>query len=239
MASVSPHTALVTGAAKRLGRAIALELARVGHDVIVHYNTSAIAARQTMEDIVALGRRAWLVQGDLADPVAARQIIDSVQRQAGHLDVLINNASVFEPMALAEFDAQAWQRIMQINLAAPLQLCAAARSLMTTGCVINLSDTTVRQPPERFLAYGPSKAGIEYATRALARALAPDIRVNAVAPGLAAFPDDYPVDVRETLVQKVPARRAGAPQDIASAVRFLVEMPYITGQVLRVDGGWT
>jgi len=129
---------------------------------------------------------------------------------------------------------------MQINLAAPIQLCGEVAAVMRRqggGCIVNLCDISVLRPWKGHLAYGPGKAGLDYVTRALARALAPDIRVNGVAPGIAAFPEDYAQELRDKLTARVPLERAGTPEDVARAVRFLVQSDYITGQILNVDGG--
>jgi pteridine reductase len=231
--------ALITGAARRVGRAVAVHLARAGHDIIIHYNRSEAPAREAAGEIEALGRRAHLVQGDLALPSEPQRIVAAALQAAGRLDALVNNASVFEPMALEEFDVESWHKTMHINLAAPILLIrhAAAALAAAGGCVVNFCDICTNRPWKNYLAYGPSKAGLDYVTKALARALAPDVRVNGVAPGIALFPESYSAELRGRLVDKVPLKRPGTPEDMARAVCFLVESRYITGQIINVDGG--
>lgn len=241
MSSTAPRpVALITGAARRVGRAIALELARGGHDVVIHYRASAQEARQAAGEIRGLGAAAWVVQADLQDPAAPRAIIDQTMAEAGRLDVLVNNASIFEKMALVDFDHRRWHDTLQINLAAPIQLCqhAAPHLAQRRGCIVNLCDINSQlRTSKDYLAYGPSKAGLDYCTRALARMLAPEVRVNGVAPGIAEFPEYYSPELRERLIRQVPLQQAGTPEDMARTVRFLVESRYITGQIINVDGG--
>ena len=176
------------------------------------------------------------------DPQTPARIVAGAFEQAGRIDVLINNASVFGKMPLEEFDVKKWHDTMQINLAAPIQLCQQVAPAMRArggGCIVNFCDARSDRPSKHYLAYGPSKAGLDYATRALARALAPEIRVNGVAPGIAVFPEDYSRELRDKLISEVPLRREGTPEAMAGAVRFLVEADYITGQIINVDGGWS
>ncbi len=232
--------ALITGAAKRVGRAIALELATAGHDIALHYHDSHADAEQTAKEIRSNGGRAELICADLYDPAAPENIVNLALERFSRIDVLVNNASVFQEMRLEDFEAQKFHDTLTINLCAPLKLCQLVAPFMKKsggGCIVNLSDINAARPWPHHLAYGCSKAGIDYITRALARSLAPAIRVNAVAPGIAVFPDSYPIDLRQQLVDSVPLKREGTPQDIAGAVRFLVESPYITGQILNIDGG--
>ena len=238
MTAPERRVALVTGAARRLGRAVCLELADAGVDIVVHCNRSDEDARRTADDIARRGVAAHVVRGDLADATVPGKIIDDALRAAGRLDVLVNNASTFEPMPLAAFDNDAWHRVLQINLAAPIALIRAALPTLRAqgGCVVNLSDIASDAAWSNYLAYGPSKAGLDYITRALAKSLAPDVRVNGVAPGVVLAPDDDSADAIQRL-ERIPLGREGVPQDVARTVRFLVESPYITGQTIRVDGG--
>ena len=234
--------ALITGAGRRVGRAVAVELARAGYDIVIHYNHSAADAERTAAMVGEHGRRAWRVCGGLQNPQTPARIIAEAFEQAGRIDVLINNASVFGRMPLEEFDVKKWHDTMQINLAAPIQLCQQVAPAMRArggGCIVNFCDARIDRPSKHYLAYGPSKAGLDYATRALARALAPEIRVNGVAPGIAVFPEDYSAELRAKLVGEVPLGREGTPEAMAGAVRFLVEADYITGQIINVDGGWS
>jgi len=239
--------ALITGGAKRVGRAIALELARGGCDVGIHYRHSRAEADEVVAQITQLGRRAVAVEGDLSDPVSWPRIVQSTVSGLGRLDILINNASMFLPDSAASedsldaFDPKLWDEMLRINLTAPVALCHHARPYLAangTGKVVNLCDIAAERPWPGHLAYCASKAGLVAATKALARTLAPDIQVNGVAPGIAVFPDSYSEDVRRRLVSRVPLARPGTPQEVAVLVRFLVESAdYITGQIIPIDGG--
>ena len=235
--------ALVTGGARRVGRAIALELAGAGCDIALHFRRSQDDARAVVGDVAALGRRAEMIQADLADPDAPRMVVESTVQAFGRLDVLVNNASVFDRMRIDEFDLQAWERTMRVNLAAPAALAACARPWLEAsgaGKIVNLCDVSADRPWPSRLAYCASKAGLVSLTRALAKALAPRVQVNGVSPGIAAFPDDCEAAARQRLIDNIPLQRAGNPQDIARTVRFLVwEGDYITGQIINVDGGWS
>ncbi len=235
--------ALVTGAARRVGRAIALELAGAGCDVAVHFQDSAAEAADLARRIETLGRRACLVRGDLADrDVPARLVAETVDH-LGRLDVLVNNAAIFLPMPLEDFSPEAWDQMLQINLTAPAALCHHAQPHLPksgAGRIVNICDIGAERPWAGYLAYCTSKAGLVCLTKALARELAPDVLVNGVSPGIAEFPEYYDQQTRDRLTAQVPMRRAGTPQDIAAAVRFLVtQSQYITGQILNVDGGWS
>jgi pteridine reductase len=233
--------ALVTGAARRVGRAVALELAAGGYDVAVHYRHSAEAAAEVVRQVQARGRRASLIQADLAQEASWERIVAACLEALGRLDALVNNAAVFEAMRLAEFDATAWERTLRINLTAVAGLCHHAAEPLRAGgrgCVVNLCDIAADRPFPEYLAYSCSKAGLVALTRALAVELAPAVRVNGVSPGIAVFPDDYDPPTRAHLTAEVPLQRAGTPEDVARAVRYLVcDAPYVTGQILRVDGG--
>ena len=233
--------ALVTGAARRVGRSIALELAAAGCDIALHYHRSRDDADSTARRIADLGRRCERIQADLAAPDAPARVIEAAVTAMGRLDVLVNNAAVFERMSLEEFDLDAWDRTMRVNLSAPAALAAHARAHLAArgrGKIVNVCDIAADRPWPSYLAYSASKAGLVALTRALARALAPQVQVNAVSPGIAEFPEDYDPDTRRRLVEQVPLRRAGSPEDVARTVRFLVQDgDYITGQVIHVDGG--
>jgi len=233
--------ALVTGAAKRIGRTIALELARAGCDVAVHYRSSAKEAREVAEAIGKMGRRVALVSGDLTDPKAPEQIVAQTMDGLGRVDVLVNNASVFEKMPIERLNADTCERMLLINTIGPSLLARASAPIMRkagAGRIINLVDILADRPAKRYGPYSASKAALATLTRSLALELAPEITVNAVAPGIALFPDDYGEDLRARLISRVPMQRAGTPEEIAALVRFLVaEGDYITGQIIAVDGG--
>ena len=231
---------LVTGAARRVGRAIALRLARAGCEMAVHYRRSEDDARQTADACRSHGRTAELFCADLADPGAASALVPAVLKRFGRLDVLVNNASVFEPMDIEAFRLDDWERTLRANLTAPMLLAHAAREALTQagGRVVNLCDIATQRPWPDHVAYIVSKGGLETLTRVLARALAPRVNVVGIAPGVAAWPDDYDQATRQRLTAKIPLQRAGTEDDIASLVHYLLrEGDYISGAIIPVDGG--
>ncbi len=240
----SPRVALVTGASRRVGRAIALALARCGHDVAVHYRQSHEEAVETGREIESLGRRAVLIHGDLLESSSWGRIVAETVEALDGLDVLINNASAFltaEPDTIEAFDEALWERMLRINLIAPAGLAHHAAPHLRKGrdgLIVNLCDAATDRPWKRHLAYQSSKAGLACLTRTLARTLAPEVRVNGVAPGLAVFPESYTAMQRDRLTRQVPLGRAGSPEDVASMVCHLAtSCRYVTGEIIRVDGG--
>lgn len=236
--------ALVTGGARRVGRAIVLELACAGCDVVVHFDRSRDEADTAAGEVRAMGRRAVSVAAALEDAAAWKSIVDCAVGAFGRLDVLVNNASTFVTDAsdtLEAFDPDRWERMLRVNLLAPMGLCHhAAPHLAANGAgrIVNLLDIAAERPWSTHLAYVSSKAALAAMTRALAKALAPGVCVNGIAPGIAVFPESYDEELRRALVERVPLKRAGTPEDIARTVRFLVESgDYITGQIVNVDGG--
>ncbi|MDP6636464.1 MAG: SDR family oxidoreductase [Phycisphaerae bacterium] len=236
-------TALVTGAAKRVGRCIALALAQAGADVIVHYNRSEEDAHATAATIRSLGRRAELICADLASPDqieamfarAAEMFSDSPQP----LNVLVNNASVYHQTPLAALTADQWDREMAVNARAPALCIARAIDLLSPGAVIvNITDVSAEDPRAALPAYCASKAALLALTKSAAKALAPNVRVNAIAPGAIMWEDDISDAQKQRVLAQVPMKRTGRPEDIAAAVIFLCRNEYITAQTLRVDGGW-
>lgn len=231
--------ALVTGAARRVGRAIALELARAGCDIAVHHRSNEDDALRTAEDIRALGRRAALLKVDLEDPAAAAKLPERCAAELGRLDILVNNAASFDEMSLQAFDLARWNRTLAVNLTAPAILAHHAAPLMhANAAIINICDILAERPASNYLAYCAAKAGLVCLTIALARSLAPKIRVNGVSPGIAEWPEHFTDDLKKSLVARVPAQRPGTPDEVAAAVRFLaIDAVYVTGHVLAVDGG--
>lgn len=235
------RVALVTGAAKRLGRAIALELAASGCDVAVHYCTSAPEADEVVNLVTRAGRRAIAVSADLSERDSPRTMVERVCAELGGLDVLVNNASVFEADPPGGFDFDHWQAMLTVNALAPAALIEAAAGPLTksgNGKVINLADISAERPWRTHVAYCASKAALVSLTKAYARRLAPRVQVNGVSPGIAIFPEEYSPGLRGKLIDRVPLKRAGEPRDVAALVRFLVDTTdYITGQIINVDGG--
>lgn len=232
--------ALVTGSAHRLGRAIALALAQQGCHLVVHYHTGLEAAAETVGAIQAMGRRAVSVQADLSIFSGVHTLFRAVDETFGGLDVLINSAAVLLPKDLLEVNEEDWRQTMGLNLKASffcLQQAARRMRLRGGGAIVNISDLAGLRPWRRLPLHSISKAGVEMLTQVAALSLAPDIRVNAVAPG----PVLKPVGMSDARWQKIasdlPLRRPGTPQDITQAVLFLLENDYITGETLVVDGG--
>ena len=236
-------TALVTGSAKRVGRCIALSLARAGADVIVHYNRSEADARATAAAIEDIGRRAELVRADLACPDQIEAMFARVAEKFGDsaqpISVLVNNASVYHQTPIATLTADEWDRELAVNARGAALCIRHAIALMhPAAAIVNITDISAEDPRAALPAYCASKAALLAVTRSAAKALAPNIRVNAVAPGAILWEEDMPEDRKQRVLAQVPLRRTGRPEDIAAAVIFLCQNEYITAQTLRVDGGW-
>lgn len=232
---ITDRVALVTGAGRRLGRELAIGLARAGADVIVHYHTSAAEAQRTVADIETLGRRAIALQGDVAVPDDVLRLIATAERELRRLDILVNSASLFERRPVLEITADEWDRVLAVNLRAPFLLSQAAAPLLRKrgGAIVNLLDLSALQPWPSFAHHAVSKAGLLHLTRVLARALAPDIRVNAISPGTVLPPES---DVGDDGDRRV-VTNAGEPADVVSALLYLVHSDFVTGENLVVDGG--
>ncbi|MBU0716972.1 MAG: SDR family oxidoreductase [Planctomycetes bacterium] len=241
---VAGPVALVTGGARRVGRAIVLELARAGCDVAIHYRTSRTEAEEVAGEVSRTGRRALAIEADLSTPASWPQVIRQTVEGLGGLGILINNASLIAtgaPDTIEGFSLASWERLLRLNLTAPMALAHHARPYLEKqegGKIVNLCDISADRPWPTHLAYCVSKAALAALTVGLAKALAPRVRVNGIAPGIAVFSDDYPQERRAALISRIPLGRTGTPEDIARAVRFLVESgDYITGEIIRVDGG--
>jgi len=233
------RTALITGAARRVGRHIALALSREGMAVAVHFRSSETEAIQTAEEIRAAGGKASLHRGDLADPATPARLVREVESQHGELGLLVNCASIFEEAGFP-FDDDHWQRHFDINLTAPMRLIREAAPLLRAngGAVINVADACWDRPTwTRHTAYCVSKAALVALTQNLARTLAPSIRVNAVAPGAIIPPPGATEEERSKAIENVPLKHWGDPDDVARAVVMLARNEFITGQVLALDGG--
>ena len=228
--------ALVTGAAQRIGRAIALELAAHGWRVAVHYRRSAERAAQTLAAVRAAGGCAEAFAADLADEAACAALVPAVVQRCGRIDAVINNASLFEADTVADFGFASMERHWRANTAAPAVL---ARALHRAGgrVVVNLLDQKLWNPNPDNFSYTLSKAALEAATTTLALALAPEVRVCGVAPGITLVSGDMSAAEFEAAHRMTPLARGATPEDIARAVRFLLESPAITGTTLLVDGG--
>jgi pteridine reductase len=234
------RVALVTGAGRRLGRAIAAALARQGVRLALHHHASAGGAAGLRDEVRAAGGDAECFGADLRDAEAARALPGRVFERFGRLDVLVNSAAVMYRLRLEETSPQQWDDILNLNLRAVFFCTQGAAPALRDahGSVINLADVGGLEPWPGFAAHSVSKAGVVMLTRVLALSLAPEVRVNAIAPGAVLVPDTYDQAARDALVQSTPLRRLGSPGDVTAAVLYLLEHgDYITGTVLTVDGG--
>jgi pteridine reductase len=234
--------ALITGAGRRVGAAIARTLHGQGAGVAIHYRGSASEAENLARDLE--GKRpgsALAVQADLLETGRLPGLLARVIEHAGRLDILVNNASSFYPTPLADATEEQWEDLLGTNLKAPLFLARAALPHLRSsrGVIINIVDIHALRPLRHHAIYGAAKAGLGFLTRALARDLAPDIRVNGVAPGAILWPDGGVTDqTRDSVLKQIPMRRLGEPDDIAKCVLYLVrDANYVTGQIIAVDGG--
>ena len=228
--------ALVTGAAHRLGKVFALTLARHGFDILLHYHQSLDAALQTQAEILTVGRRVILAPADLTDPVQISSLLSKVES----LSVLVNSAA-FMPIGNTEnLSIENWDASLDLNLRAPFLLAqACARKMTEGGLIVNITDVGAKKAWSRYPSYSVSKAALESLTKILARALAPKIRVNAIAPGFVLQSDIVTAEEWERLIKRVPLKRPARREEIASALEFLLNNEYITGQTIVVDGGYS
>ena len=237
--SLAGKVALVTGAAKRIGRSVALRLASEGADVAVNYRSSKGEAEEVVAEIAALGRRAAAFRADVAKREDVTAMFAAVEKEFGRLDILVNNAGMFFPAKFEELTDEQWDRILDANLKSQF-LCSQAATPMLRrgghGRIINFASLGGLLAWPAYTHYCVSKAGVIMLTRCLARALAPEITVNAIAPGTISFPGDAP-KLAEDFIRRAPLRRTGTPQDIDDAVVFLAQSAFVTGQVIVVDGG--
>jgi len=233
----STPVVLITGAVKRLGRIAAETFAARGWDVVIHHRGPIGRAADAGDAVRGNGRRCWTVEGDLDDPAAAAGLVARALNRAGRLDALVNNASVFEPGRLTETGDAQLDRILGVNLRAPLVLTRDFAALVEYGLVINLLDSRIEGPDWTHFAYTLSKQALAAATRMAALELAPGIRVNAVAPGPVLPPGDDDEDRRARWVAETPLGRSGGAGDVAAALGWLIDADFITGQVVYVDGG--
>lgn len=238
---INNKVALVTGSAKRVGKALALGLAKRGCHIIIHYGRSAEAARQTVGKIEACGVRAWSVSADLNDEAAVDALVPGVIERAGQLDILINSASIFPPESFLSTSSASWEQNMRVNLKAPFLLSQAfARALPEgrPGKIINLLDAVAMRPKNHHFSYTISKYALEGLTKATAHALAArNIQVNGIALG-AILPsvNDDPSNF-EKMARSIPARRTGSTEDVVKAMLYFLEADFTTGEIIRVDGG--
>jgi len=233
------RVALVTGAAKRIGRSIALRLAADGADVAINYMTSQTEAEELAREIEAMGRRALAVEGDVAQRKDVENIFATIEVEFRRLDILVNNAGMFFAAKFEELTEEQWDRILDTNLKSQFLCAQSAAPVMKRqgrGHIINISSLGGLLAWPAYTHYCVSKAGVIMLTRCLARALGPEILVNSVAPGTIQFPGEAP---DEDYIQRVPLHRVGTGDDIAGAVAYFATSDFVTGQILAVDGGRT
>ncbi len=240
--SLEGKWALVTGAGRRVGASIARTLHAAGAGVTIHYRHSAAPANSLAKELNdARPGSAFAAQADLLDIGSFGPLVDAVLARGGRLDILVNNASSFYPTPFGSVTESQWEDLLGTNLRAPLFLSQAAVPHLKAarGTIINLIDIHAVRPLRDHAVYGAAKAGLAMLTRALARELAPAIRVNGIAPGAVLWPDDGLADsTREAIIRQIPLKRPGKPEDIAGCVLYLVrDADYVTGQIITVDGG--
>jgi pteridine reductase len=242
------RVALVTGAAHRVGRALALALASRGMRLAIHYRASESEARDTARDAeeASGGAEAWTVRADLSERAAPERLVNDVASHFGSLDVLVNSAAIMVRMPLDEATPEQWDATFSLNLRAPFFCAQAAAKVMrrgvaggggTRGAIVNIADLAGLESWPGYIPHGVSKAGVIHMTSSLARALAPDIRVNAIAPGAVLLPESWGPEDAAHLERTTPLRRIGSPGDVAQALLYLLDADYVTGETLVVDGG--
>ena len=234
------RVALVTGAGRRLGQAMARALARRGMTVAIHHHASGAGAGALRDEILASGGRAACFAADLTQASAAIELPGRVAAELGGLDVLVNSAAIMQRLSFEETTPEQYDAALDLNLRAVFFVTQGAAKLLRAarGKVVNLADLGGLEPRPAFAAHSVSKAGVVMLTKVLARALAPEVTVNAIAPGAVLVPDDYDDEERDRLARTTPLRRLGAPEDAIAALLYLLEGgDYVTGEILTVDGG--
>jgi pteridine reductase len=240
--SLDGKVALVTGGARRVGAAIARRLHAAGASVLVHYRDSDAEASTLLAELNAVRpKSAAKVKAELLAPIAPRALVSAAADSFGRLDILVNNASSFFPVAMGAVEPSHWEELMGSNLRAPLFICqeAAPQLARVDGCIVNIVDIHAERPLKGYPVYSIAKGGLAALTRSLALELAPRVRVNGVSPGAIAWPEDgqFEPAERSRILATTPLARIGAPEDVAQAVHFLACASYVTGQIIAVDGG--
>ena len=239
MPTLEGRVALVTGAGRRVGRAIAVALGAQKMRVVVHYTDSVDGARDTAQAIEEAGGIAALLRADLSDVTACQQLIDAVVLEHGELYTLVNSAAVMLRTPIGEVSQADWDSMYAINVRAPFFLTqrAAPALKIARGSIVNIADMAAFETWTGYIPHGMTKASVVQMTRALAHALAPEVRVNAVAPGIVLLPEGVDAQSADHLRRTTPLGRFGTPDDVAGAVVYLLGAEYVTGEVIRVDGG--
>ena len=236
----TPPLALVTGAARRLGKAFALKLAHMGYSIALHYRGSVTEAEKTAEEIRAIGVDCLPIRADLTVPDKIEFLFSLVDEFHAPLQVVVNSAAAMPVGDPRSLEIRDWDAALDLNLRAPFLISQeAAKRMSRGGVIVNISDVGAQKAWSRYPSYTVSKSGLESLTKILARAFAPDIRVNAIAPGLVLSSDVVTPERWERLVKKLPLERAATPEEITSTLEFLIKNEYITGQTIVVDGGYS
>ena len=235
----SGRIALVTGGAHRVGRALSTALADAGMRVAIHYNSAADEANDLVRELSDRGHECRAYGFDLTHAEAPQSLIDAVTHDFGGLDVLVNSAAVMQRTPLGSVTTAEWDSMFALNLRAPFFIAQAASPALRAahGCIVNLADLAAFETWPAYIPHGISKAGIVQMTRAMAHALAPDVRVNAIAPGAVLLPNDWDEQAKEHFASTTPLRRLGSPEDVVQALLYLIRADYVTGDTLLVDGG--
>jgi pteridine reductase len=233
---------LITGGAKRIGARIARTLHAEEMNLIIHFNTSSDDANKLCSELNSIRNNSAIAIGsNLTNQTEVESLITKVIETTGQLDVLINNASTFYPTPIEDITLDDWDNLMGTNLKAPLFLCkhAAPHIKESKGCIINMVDIHASKPLKNHSIYGSAKSGLVMLTRSLAKDLAPEVRVNGIAPGMILWPENEPSEeIKQKVIDQIPLKRSGEPNDIAQTVLFLIaHADYITGQIIAVDGG--
>ena len=237
---IDGKVALVTGAAKRVGRSIALALAERGAELVVHYHGSEREAHEVLARAKQWGRKPVAACADLSRSADIDALVETAVRAFGRIDILVNSAAIFYRTPFATVTEADWDRFLTVNLKAPFLLCRRAGELMSrqgSGKIVNVADIAGAKVWAEYIPYSISKAGLLSLTTGLAKALAPAVQVNAIAPGTVLLPDGSSAEERVRALARVPLQRLGSPEDIARAALYLIQSDFVTGEVLTVDGG--
>lgn len=239
MKDLNGRVALVTGAGRRVGRAIAVALGAQGMRVAVHYNESVGGARDTASIIEDAGGSAALVRANLSQITACEQLIDALVLEHGELHTLVNSAAMMQRTPVGSVTEHDWDTMFALNVRAPFFLAQHAAPALRSakGNIVNIADLAAFETWAGYVPHGMTKAAVVQMTRALAHAMAPDVRVNGVAPGVVLLPEGFAAEDAEHLRRTTPMRRIGTPEDVAEAVVYLARAEFVTGEVIKVDGG--
>jgi pteridine reductase len=239
MTTAGGRVALVTGAGRRVGRVIALAVGARRMHVVVHYHGSDLGARETVRLIIEAGGSASSAHADLALVSECERLVDEVVAEQGRLDVLVNSAAIMTRTPVGDTSIAQWDEMYAINVRAPYFLSQRAAPALRAACgaIVNIADLAAFETWPAYVPHAMTKAAIVQMTRGLAHALAPDVRVNAVAPGVVLLPEGWSADDAEHLRSTTPLKRLGTPEDVARAVLYLIDAGFVTGEVIRVDGG--